>query len=183
VTFAGHKALLGPQGIGGLWAAPGVTFATPGATCDVGGDAPAPTCSPMPGYCDAGSVNLAGAVGLAAALDWLETRGVERTGARVLRLAARLSDGLAARGVEVLGGPREVPRTATRSLRLPGLGLKQAEARFAAAGVAVRAGQHCAPLACAALGAPEGTLRVSLGPFNGVDCVEKTLAALDLLRA
>ena len=136
----------------------------------------------MPGYCDVGSVNLAGAVGLAAALDWITLRGVEETGGRARRLATRLVAGVAERdGVALLGG--EGPRTATVSLRVEGLALAEAEGRFRAEGLTVRAGQHCAPLACEALGQPAGTLRISFGPFNGVDDVEQVLAVLDKLRA
>ncbi|HXI01695.1 MAG TPA: aminotransferase class V-fold PLP-dependent enzyme, partial [Candidatus Saccharimonadales bacterium] len=69
LVFAGHKGPLGPQGIGGLWAAPHVEFRSPAAACEIGGSRRADgACSPFPGYCDAGSANVAGAAGLAAGM-------------------------------------------------------------------------------------------------------------------
>ncbi len=180
VAFAGHKGALGPQGIGGLWAAPEVTFASPWASCEVGGGE-RPPCSPMPGYCDVGSVNLAGAAGLAAGLRWLRERG-PAAGEGPRALAARLVAALRERpGCRVLGG--DGPRTATVSLLLDGLALADSEAHFAAQGVLVRAGQHCAPLALAAVGAPAGTVRISFGSFNGEEDVEAVLRAVDAVRA
>ena len=57
--------------------------------------------------------------------------------------------------------------------------MPEAERFFAKREIAVRAGQHCAPMALAAIGAPEGTLRISLGPFNTEDDVRAILAAVD----
>mmetsp|Transcript_31860 Transcript_31860/g.101497 ORF Transcript_31860/g.101497 Transcript_31860/m.101497 type:complete len:361 (+) Transcript_31860:3-1085(+) len=59
-VLAGHKAALGPLGIGAFWAAPHVTFVCPAATCEMaskvgsGGIGP----STFPSFCDVGSVNL-----------------------------------------------------------------------------------------------------------------------------
>jgi selenocysteine lyase/cysteine desulfurase len=176
VTLAGHKGALGPQGIGGLWARRGVVFASPSAACEVGAGA-REACAPRPGFCDAGSTNLAGAAGLAAGLRWLREVG----GGQPRALAEALAEALGERpGCRVLGGPG--PRTATLSLEVEGLGLGEAEARFAAAGVVVRAGQHCAPLALEALGVPAGTLRISFGPFNTPDDVGQILDVIDAAR-
>jgi len=179
LTFAGHKAVMAPHGIGGLWAAPHVLFESPSAVCELGVDGrPAGACSPFPGYCDVGSVNLAAAAGFGAAVAWHVEQGAA-AGQRACALAGRLRAALAERaGCELLGGPQG-PYTATLSVRIAGLALERAEGHFAAAGITVRAAQHCAPMALQALGAPEGTLRISFGALNMDDDVDAVLAAVD----
>jgi len=177
VVFAGHKGLQGPLGIGGLWAAPPVRFECPAALCEIGRDDAGRATAPFPGFCDVGSVNLPAAAGLAAAIAWLEQRpAADRE--RPLRLAARLHTELRARSrCHVLGG--DGPHTATRSVHLDGLPLDRAEAHFAARGIVVRAGSHCAPMALEALGTPAGCLRIGFGPTNHDGDVDAVLAAID----
>jgi selenocysteine lyase/cysteine desulfurase len=190
LVFAGHKGPLAPHGIGGLWAAPHVMFQSPAAVCEVGaigGDAEAavppespraaPRCASFPGDCDVGSVNLAAAAGLAAALRW--RREQKEDVYRVPRtLAARLRRALREQpGCRVFGG-QQTPHTAALSFLIEGLPLAAAEAHFAARGITLRAGQHCAPLALQAIEALEGTLRVSFGPFNRESDVDAIVAAV-----
>lgn len=160
IAFAGHKGPLGPQGIGGLWVRPGLPLAK------------------VPDYCAVGSVNLAGAVGLAASLDWLASEYAPPRD-RGIRLRSRLAAQLRGRaGVTVLGS--QGPSTGALSLQIDGLPMRDAESAFAARGIVVRAGRHCAPQATAMLGYPEGTLRLSFGVFNDerdVDAVLETIAA------
>ncbi|MEM7200558.1 MAG: aminotransferase class V-fold PLP-dependent enzyme [Planctomycetota bacterium] len=182
LTFAGHKALLGPLGIGGFWSAPHVTFDCPTAVCAIGArDDAGARRRPAPGFCDVGSVNLPGAMGLAAALRWLgERSATDRE--RPLALARRLyQECLARPRCRVLGGtaPPTAPRTTTVSLLVEGLPLERAEAHFAARDIVVRAGQHCAAMALDALGEPAGCLRLSVGATSGEDDVAAILAALD----
>ncbi|MET0386799.1 MAG: aminotransferase class V-fold PLP-dependent enzyme [Polyangiales bacterium] len=178
-VFAGHKGPLAPHGIGGLWAAPHVTFQSPAAVCEVGprGAAPAPRCASFPGDCDVGSANLAAAAGLASALRWhrAQTHDVY---ANARRSALRLRDALRALpGCRVFGGDGDA-HTAAVAFLLDGLPLAEAEAYFADRGISLRAGQHCAPSALQAIGAPEGTLRVSFGPFNDDSDVDAIIAAV-----
>jgi selenocysteine lyase/cysteine desulfurase len=184
VACAGHKGLLGPQGIGLLWAAPEVHFESPWATCELRQptEASRPDCSAFPSYCDLGSVNLAGAAGLAASLQWLEERGPARAWVGPRACARRLVEELAERpGVQVLGSPT-APRTATVALTLEALPLQRAESFFAQRGIVVRAGSHCAPWALQALRVPEGCLRISFGPFNEPADVDAVLAVIDEAR-
>lgn len=183
LTFAGHKGPLGPHGIGGLWADAGVRFESPSAVCEVTpGGGPPTACSPMPGYCDAGSVNLSAAAGLAAAVAWHRGAGAG-SGAHACGLAAALRGALRGHaGCEVLGADTAA-HTASLSLRIAGLPLERAEQAFAARGLAVRAGQHCAPLALGALGIPGGCLRISFGPFNDAADVDAVRAAVDALAS
>jgi cysteine desulfurase / selenocysteine lyase len=175
LVFAGHKGPLAPHGIGGLWAAPHVALQSPAAICEIRPGA-APRCETFPGDCDVGSANLAAAAGLAAALRWRRAQGGD-VFQRALAQAARLRQLLRQQpGCEVFGGDG-VPHTAAVSLRIAGLPLARAEAHFAERGIVVRAGQHCAPAALQAIGAPEGTIRISFGPFNRDSDVEAVVDA------
>ncbi|MCB9876499.1 MAG: aminotransferase class V-fold PLP-dependent enzyme [Planctomycetes bacterium] len=176
LAFAGHKALHGPLGIGGLWAAPHVPFVCPSASCEVGGDAGARP-SPYPGFCDVGSVNLPAMHGLAAAMDWLDGLDTAQRESP-MRLAAALREGCRQRpSCRVLGG--DGPHTATVSMVVDGLPLDRAQQHFVEHGLVVRVGQHCAPSALRATGAVEGCLRLSFGVTNRDDDVTAALAALD----
>ena len=153
VAFAGHKGPLAPQGIGGLWMS-----------------------SPSVGYCDLGSVNLAGAVAMANSLEWLASTPAHRE--RPMQLRERLRAALCRReDCRVLGA--EGPCTSALSVLHDTLAVGAAEAHFAAHGIVVRAGRHCAAEALEMLGAPDGTIRISFGVFNREDDVDAVLTALD----
>ncbi len=181
LVFAGHKGLQGPLGIGGFWAAPAVAFVCPTGSCELGHrGAVANARGAFPGFCDVGSVNLPAACGLAAGLRWLQALPpAQRTWplAAARRLRAALRDRPFGR---VLGG--DGPHTATVSLQLDDDRLARAQAHFEARGIVVRAGQHCAPMALAAVEAPAGCLRISFGPANCDGDVDAVLAAIDALR-
>ena len=177
LVFAGHKGPLGPQGIGGFWAAPHVLFESPRAVCDLNSGSAAP-CAPMPGYCDVGSVNIAAAAGLAAGLNWLEAHGGESP---ARSLAVQLDAALRERPFCTVFGAPGAERTATVSLLIDGIPPDVAEARFAEEGILVRGGQHCAPMALEAIGAPEGTVRISFGPFQQEEDLERILGVVDAL--
>ena len=91
----------------------------------------------------------------------------------------RLTEALADRpGVTLYGAP-DAERTATVSLGIEALSLDRAEVFFRERGVVVRAGQHCAPMALQAIGAPQGTIRISFGPFNTAEQLDRIVAACD----
>ena len=87
LCFTGHKALLGPQGTGGLYVRPGLQV----APLVVGGsgvhsfDEHHPT--EMPTALEAGTLNVPGIAGLGAGVRWLLTQGVEALEAKENALA------------------------------------------------------------------------------------------------
>jgi cysteine desulfurase/selenocysteine lyase len=183
VVFAGHKGPHGPQGVGGLWAAPHVFFESPGAVCEIDSGGRGRACASFPTYCDVGSANLAGTAGLAAGFRWLAAGGEERAGGRARRLAARLRDGLRERPSCSVHGGETSGLTAAVSLTIEGLELEHAEALFRELGIVVRAGSHCSPMALEALDAPAGTLRISFGPTNRDGDPQAILEAIDRIAA
>lgn len=177
LVFAGHKAMLGPFGIGGLWAAPSVNFMCPTATCEVGDKKTGEMRAPFPGFCDLGSVNFPALAGLQAAIDWHAKRTAAQR-QQPLVLAQRLFEACRERAhCHVLGG--DGPRTATVSFTLDGVALSDAQRHFRKHDVAVRVGTHCAPMALATLGQADGCIRVSFGPHNVDSDVDAVLAVID----
>ncbi len=190
LAFTGHKGALGPQGIGGLWAAPHVAFESPAAVCEVS-HGQAPACASFPGFCDVGSVNLAGAVGLAAGLDYLtaargdsaqvfsegSAESFDPPASSPRDLARELARNLAELDGVTLLGSASAARTGTVGFLLDALPLDRTEARFASHGISLRAGSHCAPWALETLGV-EGAIRASFGPFNTPDHLTQLLDAV-----
>lgn len=167
-AFAGHKGPQGPSGAGGLYVREGLVMDTPGARCGLD------SCDDGPSYCDTGSVNLPALCGLAAGLAWM-TR--EQPLDAVLSAMFALREGLMqVDGVQVLGTGPGVP---TCSLVLQGMTAGEASAKLRSDGVVASGGIQCAPLAHEALGTdPDGTLRLSLGPRQGVAEAEALLSAV-----
>src|SRR5690606_18212895 len=165
LAITGHKALLGPQGIGALWVRPGVPI-DPLLTGGTGGDSldvlmPAA----LPDRLEAGTLNAPGIAGLHAALEWLRAEGIDTIHAREMRLKAQLHEALGRiEGVHVLtpAAPEGVPIV---TLVTDGVDPATLAARLDREhGVLTRPGLHCAPGAHRLLGTEAtAALRLSLG--------------------
>jgi cysteine desulfurase family protein len=166
VAFPGHKALLGPQGTGALYIRPGLDL----PPLVAGGTGSLSEQEEMPEFApdryEAGTPNVPGLAGLAAAAAYLDEVGVAKVRQHEMGLTARFLDGLAGLpGVRVLG-PAEVSRRAGLvSLVVegvdPDLLAQVMEERY---GVMTRAGLHCAPAAHRHAGTwPTGAIRFSFG--------------------
>ncbi|WP_312140178.1 cysteine desulfurase CsdA [Pantoea septica] len=183
-AFSAHK-VYGPTGIGALygkaelleemspWQGGGKML----THVDFNGFTP----QPAPWRFEAGTPNVAGVVGLSAALSWFEQHD---------RLKAEMwSQQLASLAEEQLG---EFPgfrsyragRTSVLAFDFEGVHHSDIVTLLAEQGIALRAGQHCAQPLMAALGV-SGTLRVSFAPYNNlqdVDALTRAVyTALDLL--
>ncbi|MGF1579396.1 MAG: aminotransferase class V-fold PLP-dependent enzyme [Gemmataceae bacterium] len=177
VAFAGHKGLHAPWGVGGLYVSPELILNTPAATCEKPPDGNATFCSPMPGYCDVGSVDQAALAGLRSAVEWLGLPEQEDRFRRCCELAEQLRDvvrNLA--GATIHGSQDSSRQMPTVAFTLGGTsGLKPSELakKLAGQGIVVSGGLQCAPLAHETLGtAPEGLVRMSVGLSNTQDDVE-----------
>jgi cysteine desulfurase / selenocysteine lyase len=188
VAFPGHKGLLGPLGTGVLYIRPGAENQLPtmheGGTGTISELATHP--DTMPDKYEVGSHNAIGIAGLLAGVQWLLARGVatlrQESLAHCRRFLCQLAD---VPGLSVYGpGAEELEhRTDVFSVRLvghaPGELANLLESRF---GILTRPGLHCAPLAHRTIGTfPNGTTRLSFGPFTTaahVDCAAAALAEL-----
>ena len=171
VAFAGHKGPQAPWGVGGLFVGPGAEMATPSAACSLDGST---VCATMPGYCDGGSVDRAALAGLVAGLAFMAARPERLARARA---QVRHLEAVAIRaGIERLGPPPD-GRVPTLALRIPSLA--EVQGRLAAEGVVASVGVQCAPAAHESLGtAPEGALRLSVGPDTSDETLERAAQVL-----
>ncbi len=180
-TFAGHKGLHAPWGIGGLYVAPHVATTTPAAACEVPAAGEAAACATMPGYCDVGSVDLVALAGLHAGIDWLaapaQADRLPRARAQVERITATLE---ARAGVTLLGVREPARRLPTIAFTVAGRSSAAVAAALRDEGLLVGSGLQCAPLAHEALGSgPDGAVRISLGPLVGDEDVARTCTLLE----
>lgn len=181
--FTGHKALLGPQGTGGLYVRPGLRV----APLVVGGsgvhsfDEAHP--AEMPTALEAGTLNVPGLAGLEAGVRWIIQQGVETLCAKETVQARLFYENIKdVPGVIVYGDCTTESHAPIVSLNLAGEdSARVADALWEEYHICVRAGAHCAPLMHKALGTVEqGVVRFS---FSHQNTEEEVLAAAAAVRA
>jgi len=180
VAFTGHKGLLGPPGTGGLYVDPNLDL----EPMLVGGTGVRSDLmlhpADMPTRLEAGTPNLPGFAGLAAALRW--TAGPERQGPAVASaMAERLRDGLRTlRGVRLVDDDSRAQRVPVVSFVVDGWSVDEAGYALACSfGVQCRSGLHCAPLIHQALGTwPHGTVRLSPSAFTTTEEIARAVEAV-----
>ena len=169
LCFTGHKALLGPQGTGGLYVRPGLAV----RPLVVGGsgihsfDEAHP--SQMPTALEAGTLNVPGLAGLGAGVEWLLSQGVEALHKKELALTYLFYERIVhTPGVKVYGSFAEADRAPIVSLNFGEEdAARAADILWEDYGICVRAGAHCAPLIHKALGTVEqGMVRFSFSHQN-----------------
>ena len=182
VAFSGHK-MYGPMGVGVLWGRAELLeamppFLTGGSMIELV-TMERSTYAPAPQKFEAGVPNAAQAVGLAAAVDWIERVGIERIHRHELHLVERLMAALAARPwVRVVGRAAGPPRGGAVAFVVAGVPPHDVGQILDDAGVAVRVGHHCAWPLHRALGAA-ATTRASFGVYNTTADVDALVEALD----
>lgn len=186
LAVPGHKGLLGPLGTGALILGPDIDLAPwrEGGTGSLSAEQDQPR--DLPDRLEAGSPNVPGIAGLAAGLRYLEDAGLASVRGRLRELAAHLYAQLVeVPGLEQWGDPDLGEREAIFSIRLPGYRPDELGALLDAAyGIEVRSGLHCAPGAHEALGTfPDGSVRISPGPFTTEEEIDALIAALTELAA
>jgi cysteine desulfurase/selenocysteine lyase len=182
--LSGHK-MLGPMGIGALVAKPEVLEAMP--PYQGGGEMIAlveddrATYNVIPHKFEAGTPNVEGAIGLAAAISYLSDLGMEE----VARHGERLVHYALERMAEVEGmtiyGPRD-GRAAVISFTLGDIHPHDLATILDQEGVAIRAGHHCAQPLMRRLDVP-ATARVSFHAYNTEADVDVLMAAFGTARA
>lgn len=163
IAMPGHKGLYGPQGTGLLLCGAAGEPLLQGGTGSNSLDQSMPDF--LPDRHEAGTHNVCGIGGLLAGLRFVRERQPEELLAEERALTALAARGLRQLpGVEVFTGPGQ---SGVLSFRCRDLDCEEAAACLAEAGIAVRAGLHCAPMAHRSGGTLEtGTVRVSFSAFN-----------------
>jgi cysteine desulfurase / selenocysteine lyase len=182
-AFSGHK-LYGPTGIGVLYGREELLAGMP--PWQGGGDMiltvsfEKTTYNELPYKFEAGTPNIAGAIGLAAAMDYVERLGLVAIAAHeqeLLQLATRELARLP--GIELIGTAAH--KSAILSFTLAGVHPHDLGTILDAEGVAVRTGHHCAMPVMTFFGVP-ATARASFGCYNTADDVARLVAALGRAR-
>ncbi|HUJ73474.1 MAG TPA: aminotransferase class V-fold PLP-dependent enzyme, partial [bacterium] len=181
LVCSGHK-MLGPTGIGVLYGRPALLEAMEPAQ---GGGGmirrvtrESAEWAEPPWKFEAGTPNIAGAVGLGAAVDYLSDLGLDRVAAHEAALAARALRGLEDVAQVRLYGPLEAPpRAGVLAFNLDGLHPHDVCQVLDTLGVAVRGGHHCCQVLMERLAVP-AVVRASLAPYNDEEDVDRLLAGL-----
>lgn len=189
LAFTGHKALLGPQGTGGLCIGERVAIdeirpIKRGGTGSLSEKQEQPGF--LPDMCESGTPNTVGLAGLGAVVEYVAREGVERIRAHEVELTRRLIAGLLAiPGVTVYGGHDAELQTATVSFNVEGLAPSEVGLRLDESyGIMSRVGLHCAPAAHQTIGTfPVGTVRFGLSYFNTAEEVEAAVQAVGDIAA
>ncbi len=181
LCFTGHKALMGPQGTGGLCIREGVSI----RPLKVGGTG-VQTYSEkqpeaLPTRLEAGTLNGHGIAGLSAAVDYINSVGVEAIRDKEERLTRRFVDGVSTiAGVTVYGD-----FVAERHAPVVALNIRDYDSGAVADelsetyGIATRPGAHCAPRMHRALGtAEQGAVRFSFGWFTEAEDIDAAISAV-----
>ncbi len=181
LAASGHKGLLGPQGTGFLYVREGVPLVplVEGGTGSRSEDDRQPDF--YPDALESGTQNSVGAAGLAVSLAWLLRKGVESIRRKETDLLSEIVAGMERiRGVTVYGPRDPARRVSVVSFRVEGMDPAEIGRRLEAEfGILVRAGLHCSPNSHRTIGTfPEGTVRVSPGPFTTKKEVAFFLSAL-----
>ena len=182
-AFSSHK-LYGPTGIGVLWARESVLRDMP--PWQGGGDMiltvsfSGTTYNEAPYRFEAGTPNMSGAVGLAAAIDYLEALGIERAHAHEQRLLGRATAALKAiEGVQIIGEAKE--KSGVISFVVDGVHPHDLGTILDDEGVAVRTGHHCAMPVMEFFDVP-ATVRASFGCYSDDADIDQLVRALGRAR-
>jgi cysteine desulfurase / selenocysteine lyase len=182
-TFSGHK-MYAPTGIGVLYGREELLAAMP--PWQGGGDMiltvsfEKTTYNDLPAKFEAGTPNISGAVGLAAAMDYLEQLGLEAIAAheqRLLQLATAELERMP--GIRLVGTAAH--KAAVLSFTMEGVHAHDLGTILDAEGVAVRTGHHCAMPVMSFFGVP-ATARASFACYNTEADVARFVAALRRAR-
>ncbi len=178
-VFSGHK-LYGPTGIGVLWAKPELLDAMPpyqggGSMIDKVSFAKT-TYAPPPGRFEAGTPHIVGALGLHAAIEYVESIGLGAIHAHETALVTATREALSGINSVRLYGPAD--SAGIVSFTIEGVHPHDIGTILDEERVAIRAGHHCAQPLMEALGV-EATARASFGVYNGPADVEALVRGIE----
>jgi len=183
-AFSGHK-MLGPTGIGALWARPEVLDAMPpflgGGEMIRKVDVDDSTYADIPMRFEAGTPAIAEAVGFAAAVAYLERVGLDAVHAHDRALLAYALERMHALDGVTLYGPEGEDRGGIVAFNVDGVHPHDVATALDLEGIAVRAGHHCAQPLARSLGVT-ATVRASFYLTTTTEEIDRLVAAVTRAR-
>lgn len=184
-AFSGHK-MCGPTGMGGLWGKHALLDEMP--PYQGGGEMiekvqkDHSTWAEVPHKFEAGTPNIAGAVGIAAAVEYLEGVGLEAIHQHELVLTHRAMELLGGiEGLRILGPKDPTERAGVIPFVVEGTTAQDVATILDSEGIAIRAGHHCAQLVVDRYGVT-ATARASFYLYNTLEEVERLAEAVEMAR-
>ena len=134
----------------------------------------------LPYKFEAGTPNIAGAIGLGAAIDYLSKVRLDLVAAHERELLAYATEAVSAiKGVRIIGTARE--KAAVLSFVLDGVHAHDVGTILDQDGIAIRAGHHCAMPVMERFGVP-ATARASLALYNKREEVDALVGAIEKVK-
>ncbi len=185
LAFSGHK-MLGPMGIGVLYGKKALLEAMPpflrGGEMISFVSRDGQEYAPLPHKFEAGTVNAAGAVGLHAAINYINSVGFETIEAREAALTKMAFDAMQKiEGVHIIGGKTAEEHKGILTFTVEGVHPHDIAAILDADGVNIRAGNHCAQPLLDHL-CTGATARASLAFYNTEEDVQRFIKSLSTIR-
>ena len=182
VAFTGHKSLLGPTGIGGLYVSEGVNIRHTRAGGTGVRSADRMHLAEYPYRLEYGTGNIVGIAGLHAGLKWITERGIDSIHHYEMKLTRMLRDGLSELdGVSLYCQDDLVDHIGVISFNIDGMeALNTGTLLDGDYNIACRTGLHCAPLVHEQLGTAQigGSARIGIGPFNTEEHIKAAIEAI-----
>lgn len=184
-AITGHK-LYAPTGIGALWTRLELLREMPpflgGGSMIRKVNREGTTYADVPARFEAGTPAIAQAVGMASALRWLDSLGMEAVREHEIEIAdyalARVTE---VPGLKVFGPPRGPERLGPVSFEIDGIHAHDVSEILDRHGVAVRAGHHCAQILMDRLGVA-ATARASFGVYTTPEEIDRLVDGLEDAR-
>lgn len=185
VAFSGHK-MFAPMGIGVLYGKKALLEAMPpflsGGEMIESVTLDGVTYAPVPHKFEAGTVNVSGAVGLAAAIDYMNSVGFDLMMEREEALTTRLMEGISKiPHITVLGSKDPKNHCGIVTFVVEGVHPHDVSAALESDRIDVRAGHHCAQPLLAHLGVRSAT-RASMMFYNTTEEIDALLASMAKIR-
>lgn len=186
LAFPGHKGLLGPQGIGGLYIREGIDLRPlkEGGTGSNSESLFQPEV--LPDKYESGTLNTLGIAGLGSGINFILEKGIKNIHLHEMALTKRLLEAMKGiKGIKIYGPNDEQRQAPVISFNF--INQDSSEIGFIldrAFNIASRTGLHCAPLAHQTIGTLEqGTVRLSMSYFNTEDEIDYVAESLEKISS
>jgi cysteine desulfurase/selenocysteine lyase len=180
-VFSGHK-VYGPTGIGVLYGKASILERMPpwhgGGEMIQSVTFARTTYAGLPNKFEAGTPNIAGAIGLGAALDYVQSVGLANSGAHEERLLRYATEQMRqVPGLRIIGNAAHKAGALSFILEDPPVSALDVGTKLDLEGIAIRTGHHCCQPVMDRFGIP-GTARASFAMYNTVEEIDRLVGAL-----